>query len=442
MLLSRGDLPRSPFQTHLPLATPASHGLGLHPAPRHGSVVTWEKVSGRARRKVQPDEDLALELSGLAGKPDCFITVNEFYQWPKVRLLKRLRALYVDLDDCSSVGAALHAAEDACLPRPSYAIESGNGVHLYWLLEPVTAPALPVWQAVMQRLISLLATVGADPAARDCTRFLRLAGTVNSKVDREVRGFVIDPSRWTLRQISNEVLGYRAPGFTRIGSGSKKRTSAAVRTAIAPFDLWHRRYIDLCTIAERCSIDGSGVPCGHRDKLLFLLANALSWFTNPSSLNDEIVHIAHRFTPTLSDVEVAAYTRPIIERAQLAAEGKKVTFQGVQRDARYHFKTCTILEWLGELITPDVEKDLKVLLPRSVLDEREAARQKTRDRVKEGRYAQSREAYLATVAARRRKAFELFQQGLTQSEIANRFKVTPRCVRTWIKREEKCAPPV
>lgn len=411
MQLRGVDLPGSPFQTRLPLATPDAHGLGIHPAPRHGTVLTWEMASGRARRKIQPDEDLALELSGLAGKTDCFITVNEFYQWPKVRLLKRLRALYVDLDNCHSTEEALYAVDDALLPRPNYAVESGNGVHLYWLLEPVTAQALPVWQAVENKLIDALSVVGADRAARDCTRYLRLVGTFNSKVDREVRGLVIEPGRWTLRQISDEVLGHLAPGFARTGGfaskdGSRKRTSAAVRNAVAPFNLWHCRYIDLCTIAERCAIAGSGVPRGHRDKLLFLLANSLAWFTHASSLYDEITHVARRFTPTLSELEVATYTRPIVERALLAAQGKTVLFQGVKRDPRYHFKTETIRGWVEDLIPPDVEKDLKVLLPRSVLDEREQIRQRNRDRVEEGRYAQSRDEYLQEHSQERTKPWE------------------------------------
>lgn len=433
-----------PHQFRLALASPDAHGEGIHPSPRHGTVLLWRQQASRnAWVKVEPADDLAKALSGHAGGRDRFISVNEFNGWRNVRLLRSLRACFVDLDNCQSIEAALYAVDDAGLPRPSYAVHSGRGVHLYWLLDALPAKALPVWQAIQERLVNTLASVGADPLAKDCTRVLRLAGTVNSKSDSEVLGYVIAPGRWTLHQLSNEVLGYRLRTTAPVTSIERARAvRRAVHAATGPFQLWHSRYVDLCTIADHHSFMRGGVAEGNRDKLLFLLGTALSWFTRSDSLQDEISRVARTYTPDLTPAETGAYTRPILRRAIQAAEGRTVTFNGQERDARYAFKTDTLREWLGDLITPEVEPRLQVLLPREQLQEREEARQRARNRAQEGRYKQDRSTYLAQAQERRAEAVRLRELGLSPKVIAERLGVTARAVRGWLPKAEKSAPPV
>lgn len=385
-----------PQQMRLALSSPDEHGQGLHPSPRHGTVLLWQQRSSRQSwKKVEPNDDLAKALAGHAGRKDRFMSVNEFNGWRLVKLLRSLRACYVDLDDCRTVEAALDAVDDAALPRPSYVVHSGRGVHLYWLLEAVPAKALPVWQAIQTKLIASLASVGADRAASDCTRVLRLVGTINSKSNTEVLGYVIEPGRWTLHQLADEVLGHRVRAAAPVASIERARAiRRAVQTATGPFQLWHSRYVDLCTIADHHAFMRGGLGEGNRDKLLFLMGTALSWFTRTETLRDEINRVALTYTPTLTQTEVGTYTRPILRRALLAAEGKTLKYDGQERDARYAFKTETLREWLGDLITPAIEPQLRVLLPREQLQEREQVRQKGRNRVQEGRYQQDRATYL------------------------------------------------
>lgn len=44
---------------------------------------------------------------------------------------------------------------------------------------------------------------------KDCTRVLRLIGSVNSKSHQEVRGLVIVPWKWDLETLADEVIGFR-----------------------------------------------------------------------------------------------------------------------------------------------------------------------------------------------------------------------------------------
>lgn len=355
-------------QLKLPLKSPDEHGAGLHPSPRHGTVLVWQRqAAGRRWLKIEPTDPMAQLLAGQAGQRDRFISVNEFQDWRLVRLLRSLRAVYVDLDNCQSIEAALARCDDAVLPAPSYAVESGRGVHLYWLLEAVPAKALPVWQAIQSRLVAAL---DADPACADCTRVLRLVGTKNSKNDADVVGYVITGQRWTLHQLADEVLGFRPPKpVAKVTSLDRARSSRAVRAATGTFQLWHGRYADLCRVADHWAFM-RGIPEGHRDTLLFLLGVSLSWFTRSDSLGAEISRVARMYVPSLTEAEVLEYTRPIVRRAVMAANGVPVEYRGDLVDPRYRFRSDTMRDWLGDLLTPEIEGQLRVLVPRSVLRQR------------------------------------------------------------------------
>lgn len=392
-------------QFRLPLRTPDEHGEGLHPSPRHGTVLVWQRQAGGRRwLKIEPSDPMAQLLAGHAGQRDRFISVNEFQSWRLVRLLRSLRAVYVDLDNCATIEEALARCDDAVLPAPSYAIESGRGVHLYWLLDAVPAKALPAWQAIQTRLI---ATLDADPACADCTRVLRLAGTKNGRNDADVVGYVITGQRWTLHQLADEVLGFRPQKpAAQVTSIERARSARAVRAATGTFQLWHSRYADLCHIADHWAFM-RGIPEGHRDILLFLLGVSLSWFTRSDSLPGEIGRVARMYVPTLTDSEVVEYTRPIIRRAVMAANGMPVEYRGELVDPRYRFRTDTMRDWLGSLLTPEIETQLRVLLPRSVLRERKLAEDRERFQAKaRAAGVAERDEYLAQHDQERQKPWE------------------------------------
>ena len=70
------------------------------------------------------------------------------------------------------------------IPRPSHIVSSGRGFYLKWLLtSPVAATDLPAWNALQHRLASLYADLGADYAAMDAARVLRVVGSINSKAE-------------------------------------------------------------------------------------------------------------------------------------------------------------------------------------------------------------------------------------------------------------------
>lgn len=431
-------------QLALPLKSPTDHGLFLHPGVRHGTVLIWQSAMRKQWDKIEPQDDLARALSGHVGQSDRYFTPNEFLRWRRVDLLKSLRSCYVDLDDCRDWPGAVDALEEQRLPAPSLIVESGRGLHFYWPHDAVPRQALPVWQAIQDALVTALKPFGSDARAKDCTRVLRLIGSVNSKNGEEVRGWILRPTTWTLADLANEVLGpkkaTRPPNVVGMEAARTKR-AASTHQRTGPYRLWHSRFEDLTKIADYHAFAGNGIKPGNRDTLLFLIGTALSWFAAADTLTEAIDRIARTYTPTLSQREVTTYTQPIIARAIAAARGETVVFKGMTRDPRYAFRTATLRDWLGELIVPELEGTLKALCEpktEAQVKERERARQRGRSRVKEGRYKNTRAEYLRQVDERRNQALALREEGLTHQAIADRLGIGRRQVGNLLTTQTDC----
>lgn len=65
---------------------------------------------------------------------------------------------------------------------PTQVVRSGKGLYVKWIFNHfLRAEAAPRWTAVMDRLIKKFLVLGADGAARDSARVLRVVGSINGK---------------------------------------------------------------------------------------------------------------------------------------------------------------------------------------------------------------------------------------------------------------------
>lgn len=102
------------------------------------------------------------------------------------RYIAALNCLYGEFDakTYGSKEAIAAHIEQATFPQPSVLIDSGGGLHAYWLLrEPWLLESDDARHAaeVVEHL--WVDTVGADPSVHDLTRVLRIPGTLNFKYD-------------------------------------------------------------------------------------------------------------------------------------------------------------------------------------------------------------------------------------------------------------------
>jgi len=416
-------------QLSLSLEHPPGHFDTLHRAA-HGTVLVWEALKpGKQWKKLNPgDPAIPGFMSGLAGQQDTYISINQFDGWRLVRLLRSLRAVYVDLDGTTDLDAALDALREARMPAPSLAVFSGRGLHLYWLLQPLPPKALPVWQRVMDTLNEALLPLGADPKARDCTRVLRLVGTVNSKNGATVRGLILTGYQWTLHELADEVLGARRPRqkapVRDIFAESAKQGRKAPRAILGSiYERWYKVYGDLLTIAKH---HGGTIPEGHRDGWLFLTAAALSWFTKADALEAEIENAARTFT-TLTPNEIGKVSKKIQERAELAAAGETVEWDGQKVDPRYRFRRSTLHRWMSDIIPVDLLPELRAIIPDKIAWERKQERDKDRwsDHYTGQGVRVSNEGKRATARL-------MAAQGKSQRAIASELGVSVGSINAWL----------
>ena len=137
-------------------------------------------------------EDLE-KIENYKGQEDVFITPNTMYMpFRKVENIRQFRALYQDLD-CEKLG--LEKSEvvyimwllyyEEKIPKPSLVVDSGRGLHVYWVIKNAPYGALQTWQELQDYLYHQLKHLGADKRATDGARVLRLPNTINSRSKTE-----------------------------------------------------------------------------------------------------------------------------------------------------------------------------------------------------------------------------------------------------------------
>jgi len=422
-------------QLRLPFDEPEQHYTLLHEKP-YGTVLIWQpsQPAGKRWQKLRGDGDAIAEfLNALEKDRDTYLSVNQFDGWRTIKLLRSLRANFVDIDLKDgqrpeiALALALQELAHQRLPAPSFVVYSGRGLHLYWMLCPTPPKALPVWQRIEDKLVDALTEIGADPRARDCTRVLRLVGTRNTKNGARVVGETITGYRWPLQELANQVLGPRKPkkGQIRDLAAARARQGKSATHAIrgSIYERWHKVYQDLLTLGRHYGT----IPEGHRDTWLFLSAVALSWFARAEALEHEIELLARSYT-TLKGSEVKKVVKTIVARAERAARGEKFEWNGQLVDPRYRFRRATLYQWLKPLIPDALLLNLHAIIPDDVATERKKA-------VWDARWGDRNtgKGYRLGNAEKAARAREMRAQGMTYRAIATELGVPEPSVKRWCK---------
>lgn len=177
--------------------------------------------------------------------------------------------IFADMDDVDDLDTT------AWPFAPSVVVRSGGGFHLYWLfVAPVdlsTNEAKADFEAVLKALI---ARIGADDGAKDCSRILRVPGTVNHKPKRngaKVTLEVCDPSirydynviRETLLPVSLETTAPEPEPKTEPKTDRKPRLAfdawpsaeTLIADALKPVTV-HNRHERAKWLAKQCHDNG------------------------------------------------------------------------------------------------------------------------------------------------------------------------------------------
>ena len=429
------DLPR--------VRTPREHGELLH-AGGKGTVAISQKAERHWNQTVYPVEVALALLDQYRGQDDVFLSTQRFRSRRRISELLSMGALFADLDyygrpDLAGeepgrvLELALGTLSMAGVPAPSIAIGSGRGMYLIWLHSPIPRAALPRWRACQERLKDLLASLGADPKARDAARVLRVVGTRHRRTGRAVEALTTARDVEPFDELADRILPFtRAELHDLRVQKALRRSQKPLWTPPKDFtqaSLWEARLSDLQALRELRWF-GEPMP-DFRDRWLFLAGAAMSWISPPEVLRRELYALAEEvggWTPGHTDSKMHA----IFRTAREHQAGKRVEWDGLAVSPRYKFKNETIIEWLE--ITPEEERRLKTIIS----DEERRRRDRERDEKRRREAgAMTRSEYESRAAQRRAEAVRMATEGLQSGEIARRLGISKSSVQKTLRAARK-----
>lgn len=391
-----------------------------HILRHHANADGWITLAKRECDKYKQYhyrlEDISSVLSQWLGE-DVYFSQNTFYRPSrKIEYIRQLRALYVDVDNyllnldpewvIGSMEAGLFRDK---LPEPNIIIHSGRGLALVWLLEPVPAKALPLWQAVENYLVRQLASFGGDAKASDAARILRMGGTVNSKVNEPVLVQYRHEYRYQLRDIEREYLPPLSPKKLR------EQADAEAKVHHKMYKVYSLHYARLTDLVKLCELREWAVT-GHREVILFLYRYwSCCFLADTEEALQGTIELNEQFTEPLPRREVIQATRSA-EKAFYAKsnpEANRIAKEKGYPGAGYNVSNGKLMEWLN--ITEDEQKHMQTIIGRPVKYARNNHR---RSEARRAAGKQTRDQYTQTANERRTEALRMRSEGMSYRAIS------------------------
>jgi len=333
---------------------------------------------------------------------DSYLSQAEFIA-PNRRVvnLARVGLLFVDLD-CYKLGLTPDAAcwhllqqcDEQGIQHPSLVIHSGRGIYAKWLLDgTIPRQALPRWNRVQAQLVSAFERIGADPAAKDASRVLRIVGTVNTKSGEVVRvmhvtrGLDGEPVRYGFDDLADAVLPLARDELNAVRRVRQdeiqkrrdlrlvheNRNTAGLRRFSGRQLAWHRLE-DLRKLSEL----RGGVAEGGRMLWMFWSLNflLLSGATNSGQMFHEARALAREigFLQGWNEGDLSTLYR----KAQAFERGERIEHDGREYPPLYTPKNDTLIDVFK--VTRDEERQLRTIISRDMAAERHRKRDEARRR--------------------------------------------------------------
>ena len=342
-----------------------------------------------------------------------YISLNTFYKtYRRIENLKEINCIHMDLDTYKTKFTKTQILMNLddnyfgkTIPIPNLIIDSGRGLYLIWLIEPVPYMALPLWKAIEEYIYKELKEFGADIMALDPTRVLRVPGSINSKSNTIVKILETNEYVYKLREIQEEYLPEIPKKEKGKATAPKKR--GRPKKVVYVFNersLYLARITDLVKLCELRSYDIEG----EREMILFLYRYYLNYFFEDENkaLNDTL-ELNRMFDKPLTEKE-----------ATKATESAERVYKSKNKD--YKYKNETLIELLQ--ITEEEQKHMTTIMSKCEVKRRDRVYQKEKyykQLEKEGKKTEKDK-----IAERRAKIKDLLEQGLLQKEICIKLKIS------------------
>ena len=277
-----------------------------------------------------------LSFIGAPSNGSLYVSVNGF-SGDRRRLdsLRQINALFFDLDChgssrsqtdnaiCNALEIISEAVRIEKLPRPTLTVDSGRGLHLYYVLNrsipyrcsangPVNEKALSLFQLVQQKLSGTLSRlmepidcIDVDKKVFDFTRVSRVPGSFNPVAKRYARLLSSSDSYYDLSKL-NAKLG----GFAKhVVSPEMRHSTNALFSKKHGDDspLLRSRLANVISLQTLRNFDCEG----SRELMCFVFYNTAVQLVGPSDASRQLCSFNSRFMQPLSQAELDSVVRSV-----------------------------------------------------------------------------------------------------------------------------------
>lgn len=267
------------------------------------------------------------------------------------------------IDRCSEIG----------IP-PTSIQSSGRGLYVKWSFTDLVgmAGAARV-RALNRRLVQLFADFGADPAACDVSRVLRVPGSVNSKNGSFCSTLYSAPIAYDYSEFCDEILPFtldeiRERKAERENRKNDRRKDHRRRGRVLDRADWACKVVaDMTTLAEIRW--GGRVPEGQRNEWTWVAAAHLALWLPPYDIESEVQELLRIWNIEPDFIKKNHNLASVINRAK-----KSIAIKNPDEDIRYKFGKETLIRRL------EIDKsEMSILSALIDTDEKYKRHKKARD---------------------------------------------------------------
>ena len=388
--------------------------------------------------QIQKDRNVKVEnlkredlnkIEKYKGKEDIFITPNTMYKpQRKVENIRQFRSLFQDID-CEKIGLEKSEVmyiiwilyyEDK-IPEPSVVVDSGRGLHVYWIIKNAPYQALQTWQELQDYLYYQLKAIGADKRATDGARVLRLPNTINSRSETECRVIYSTDKEYSMYELREKFLKYKAKSHQLKMQQTKKSDKKIIYNKFFnAYSLHMARAEDLETLCKLRKYDVKG----HRNMIIHCFAYWKGiYIRDEFELQNVVIELNNSFIEPLKENEILSIVRSVgkaidkfleYEQGIRNGEDKRVT-KGMRDKGGYWYKNETLIDRL--CITKLEQNYMKTIIG---IDEKYKRKNEKRTPRNENGLTKREQEKQDLI----NKVKVLKKQGLKQIEIAKNLGIT------------------
>lgn len=343
-------------------------------------------------------------------RENVYFTPNTSKEWTRKKAhVCQINAITIDLDVYKAGLTKEHALyllphvlKEENIFYPTAIQDSGNGLYLYWRLEPqiVNSQVLVrLYEKITSVLQASLSRLGADSQSTDISHLFRMPGTINAKPGMTKKeSYILELNErliYELQDFTNELL----PELERKTKVAKKRSKKAQNSSLThmfnPYTLALARAKDFENLAQMRDYDMDG----YRHHLLLYYAAFLTQ-ANQDNYQEKVHALNDLLTNPIRENEVKSIFKTIDKKRQGDSEDPY--------ELSYMPKNSTLIETFD--INTEEQANMK-----TVIGEHEYRKRQRKSRNK--RYESTKEKNQSKKQARDERIISLKNEGQTNKEI-------------------------